>query len=89
MARTTTQRGYGQAHQAERKRWAPIVQAGNAVCARCQKPLAPDEPYDLGHSDDRTAYNGPEHVTCNRSAGGRNGAKAANAKRQTTTREPW
>lgn len=89
MARTTTQRGYGQAHQAERKRWAPIVQAGNAVCARCQKPLAPDEPYDLGHTDDRTTWQGPEHRRCNRAAGGTNGARVTNTARTTTQRDWW
>lgn len=87
--RSTTARGYGTSHQAERDRWAPLVAAGDVNCARCGNELDPEEPWDLGHSDDRTAYNGPEHVSCNRSAGGRNGARAANAKRQTTVREPW
>ena len=79
----TTARGYGSQHQAERKRWEPIVEAGEATCARCHKPLAPNEPFDLGHNDDRTEWTGPEHVKCNRSAG----AKNANAARMTTTRD--
>lgn len=86
---STTARGYGTTHQAERRRWQPIVDAGDAICWRCQQPIAPDADWDLGHNDERTGYIGPEHPTCNRSAGGRNGAAAANANRQTTSREPW
>ena len=68
---TTTQRGYGTAHRRERKRWEPRVNAGQADCARCGEPIKPDDAWDLGHTDDRTAWTGPEHAgRCNRSAGG-------------------
>ncbi len=92
--RSTTARGYGTAHQAERARWAPIVEAGGAQCTApiCLEPdrtIAPDDEWDLGHNDDRTGWRGPEHPRCNRAEGGRNGAAAANAKRKTTVREPW
>lgn len=87
VARSTTERGYGTEHQAERERWRPIVETGQASCARCGERIAPDAPWDLGHTDDRTGYHGPECRSCNRSAGGRNGAAATNASRSMTVRE--
>lgn len=80
-ARKTTARGYGARHQNERARWRPIVDAGFADCARCGERLEPGRPWDLGHNDDRTGWTGPEHVACNRKAGGRNGAMVTNARR--------
>lgn len=87
MARpTTAQRGYGHSHQSERARWAPKVNAGLVDCARCGGRLEPGRDWDLGHNDERTAWTGPEHVTCNRKAGGRNGALVTNAMRGQTVR---
>lgn len=91
--RSTTQRGYGAAHQAARRRWTPRVKAGGVICPRCNQPIVhdPDQPgggWDLGHNEDRTGYNGPEHANdCNRSAGGRNGAMVTNSKRSMTIYE--
>jgi hypothetical protein len=92
MARpTTAARGYGWGHQAERARWAPKVDAGLVDCARCKERLEPGRPWDLGHNDERTAWTGPEHVSCNRKAGGRNGALVTNASRVETahTSREW
>jgi hypothetical protein len=79
---TTGQRGYGLAHKAERKRWEPKVDAGLVDCRRCGQPLEPGRPWDLGHPDaDCPKPKGPEHMVCNRSAGGKNGALVTNAMR--------
>lgn len=65
---STTRRGYGPAHQRLRRRWAGEVAAGRVLCARCRRKIEPGEPWDLGHDDfDRTVYQGPEHMHCNRS----------------------
>ena len=69
---TRQQRGYDAKHDAERKRWAPIVATGAVKCWRCQVLLEPDEPWDLGHDDhDRSIYRGPECVRCNRATASR------------------
>lgn len=69
---TTTQRGYGAAHQRARQQAKPAVEAGQVLCARCRQPIAPGEPWQLDHSDeDRTKYLGPSHKLCNLSAAGK------------------
>lgn len=68
----TSARGYGARHQHIRASWVPRVNAGYVDCARCGQLIQPSEAWDLGHDDnDRSAYVGPEHQSCNRSAGGR------------------
>lgn len=87
---STHARGYDAKHQAERKRWEPKVDAGLVDCARCSGRIEPGRPWDLGHTDDRTAWTGPEHATCNRRAGGANGARVSNARRHgTRTSRQW
>lgn len=69
---STTARGYGAEHQAERAAWAEHVAAGEVACVRCGELIDPAEPWDLGHDDhDRSVRRGPEHAGCNRAAGGR------------------
>jgi len=95
---TTPQRGYGYAHQQERERWRPEVDAGRAIChaAICLMParwIIPGTPWDLGHTPDRTGWTGPEHATCNRSAGNRS-ARRRRLRRRTasqpfTTSRRW
>lgn len=80
---TSTQRGYGHAHQKERKRAARLVREGKAYCWRClaegktkdEAFISPDTPadqWDLGHDDkDRSITRGPEHMRCNRGTASR------------------
>jgi len=69
---TRQQRGYDAAHEAERAKWAPIVATGEVKCWRCLVPIAPDQPWDLGHDDhDRSIYRGPECRRCNRATASR------------------
>ena len=73
---STTERGYGAAHQKLRKQIKPDVDAGRANCWRCGLRIERGQAWDLGHDDDdRSRYRGPEHVACNR----------ATVNRQTTT----
>lgn len=74
-------RGYDVAHEKLRKRLAPGVAAGNASCVRCGERIRPGEPWDLGHTEDRTGWTGPEHRFCNRSAGGKKRAPKPNPSR--------
>jgi hypothetical protein len=78
----TSDRGYGRAHEAQRRAWAPRVARGETTCAKCHAAILPSQAWDMGHTDDRTAWTGPEHASCNRSAGARMGQ----AKQATTTR---
>lgn len=68
---TATQRGYGSRHQLERRRWLPEVANGLVACARCGRPIRTGQAWDLGHTDDRRAWTGPEHAACNRAAAAR------------------
>lgn len=82
----TTTKGYGIRHQREREKWRAKVDSGGVTCARCNEPIQPGRPWDLGHTDDRTGWTGPEHRVCNRRAGGANGAAVTNAMRAQATR---
>ena len=73
---TRQQRGYDAAHDRLRRTWEPRVDLGRVQCHAhvCLMParlIIPGTPWDLGHSDDRTTWTGPEHARCNRSAGAR------------------
>lgn len=60
---------YGPLHQAERAAWSPLVASGQVECWRCELPIDPTTPWDLGHRPDGTRH--PEHAQCNRSAAAR------------------
>jgi len=66
---TTSQRGYGPAHQRARAEAVAAFEPGQP-CARCGQPVWDADDADLGHTDDRTGYRGLEHAgPCNRRAG--------------------
>lgn len=61
------ERGYDVFHDRQRREWQPLVESGTVLCARCGRLILPGERWDLGHSDDRASWTGPEHSYCNRS----------------------
>ena len=63
-----TWREYGSTHRRLRASLAPEVAAGLTRCAKCHDRILPHQAWDLGHTDDRSGYTGPEHATCNRAA---------------------
>lgn len=74
-------RGYGREHCRLRKQLAPVVALGAAVCVRCGGLIVPGDPWDLDHTDDRSGYNGPAHIGCNR------GKRPAGSRPARTSRE--
>lgn len=73
---STTQRGYGRAHQAERERRLAMYRPGDP-CAHCGTaimwpPQVVRRFVDLPHNSDRTGYlPGLAHRSCNRADGAR------------------
>jgi hypothetical protein len=61
-------RRYQRHHEAERRRLAPFVASGKAICSRCGKVIAKGEPWDLDHAEGGGdgEYLGPSHRRCNR-----------------------
>ena len=96
--RSTTARGYGGGHKRQRERWVKVIaRSGGVRCVcdraecdrhdgQCPVIIRAGDAFDLGHSDDRRYWTGPECVGCNRAAGGRNGARVSNLTRQTVVR---
>jgi hypothetical protein len=92
VERSTSARGYGSLHQAERRRWEPVVQSGAAECVRCGLPIVPGTRWHLDHRDDKLGYLGPAHAMCNLRAAAKRGnqlmrAKHAQAPVRVTSRE--
>lgn len=84
--KSTSERGYGTRHQAVRQQWAARIASLPQQCVcdradcphhtgRCRVVIDSSTNWDLGHTDDRTAYTGPECIPCNRGAGARNSNK--------------
>lgn len=82
---------YRWAHQQERKRWAPLVNAGEAYCAeaRClmrTRWIAPGSRWDLAHDPTGTTVIGVSHARCNRSEGASRGNRMR--RRPRTVKRP-
>jgi hypothetical protein len=74
---TSSERGYGSAHQRLRREYELRMRAGEVFhCWRCAErdvvtEIDPDA-WHLGHDDeDRSVYRGPECVPCNEAVAGR------------------
>lgn len=64
-------RGYDAQHDSLRRRWKPKVERCEVDChaPTCVMPMRrilPGQEWDLGHTEDRTTWRGPEHMQCNR-----------------------
>lgn len=82
-------RGYGADHKRMKAAVAPAVRSGSVRCVRCGELIGPGEPWDLGHTDDRSAWSGPEHARCNRSAGARVGNRRRSEHRDPPPPPGW
>jgi hypothetical protein len=74
-------------HKAERRRWAPVVASGQAMCCEivCLMPsrsISPSQAWDLAHDRVSGGYLGPSHPRCNRSEGGKEKHRRAKARRR-------
>ena len=91
---TTTQRGYGSAHQAERERRLRLYKPGDTF-AHCGQPILWPPAVvrrftDLPHNVDRSGYlPGLAHRSCNRADGARTANRLRGQARQWRTARQW
>ena len=88
MRGTTTQRGLGSAHQADKRRLLAAHRDGD-LCLRCLRPMYRWQSLDRDHVVDRALGGGDgpallSHASCNRSAGARAGNLARKQQRLLT-----
>lgn len=74
-------RKYRRAHQAERAKWAPEVEAGRGWCVEpvCLMPsrwIQPGTAWHLAHDTSGTIWIGVSHARCNSSEGARRGNRS-------------
>lgn len=68
---TPAARGYDSAHTRLRADYQRRMNRGETfTCWRCGDPIDPDH-WHLGHTDDRSGWEGPECVPCNCATSGR------------------
>lgn len=67
---SSTARGYDAAHRHLRRAWEARLATGEThICAKCGQPVTAADQWDLGHTDNRQSWTGPEHRSCNRKDG--------------------
>lgn len=67
---SSTARGYDAAHRHLRRAWGVRLATGEThTCAKCGQPVTAADQWDLGHTDNRQSWTGPEHRSCNRKDG--------------------
>lgn len=67
---SSTARGYDAAHRHLRRAWEARLATGEThTCAKCGQPVTATDQWDLGHTDNRQSWTGPEHRSCNRKDG--------------------
>lgn len=75
---SSTARGYDAAHRHLRRAWEARLATGEThTCAKCGQPVTAADQWDLGHTDDRQSWTGPEHRSCNRQDGQRKATASA------------
>lgn len=82
---------YRHAHQQERERWRPIVDAGQAMCAEpiclmTTRWIPPGTPWHLSHDPTGTITIGPSHRRCNLAENARRNNPKRNRRTTTTTK---
>lgn len=66
---SSSARGYGYKHKARSVRERSL--AVGKVCHFCKQPILAGQPLALDHTEDRSAYRGVAHFSCNASDGAR------------------
>lgn len=75
---SSTARGYDAAHRHLRRAWEARLATGEThTCAKCGQPVTATDQWDLGHTDNRQSWTGPEHRSCNRQDGQRKATASA------------
>ena len=75
---SSTARGYDAAHRHLRRAWEARLATGEThICAKCGQPVTAADQWDLGHTDNRQSWTGPEHRSCNRDDGQRKATASA------------
>lgn len=80
---------YRSKHQAERKKWKRLVDAGDASCCLCGQWLPPGAAFDLDHEPGTLTYRGVAHAHCNRSDGAKRGNRDRAQGSHPTPRRSW